>query len=147
MKSLITGSLLWLALTAAGAQTVVHRCGNSYSQAPCPQSTVIDVADPRSGAQQAGAERVNDDQRRLAAQMHRDRVTDERARRPAAAANLGGAPGHVQPLAAGQVSASAHSRRRSKTSRLATERILVPNDSTAARTPSDSPARNRRAAP
>lgn len=147
MKSLITGSLLWLALTTAGAQTIVHRCGNSYSQAPCPQSTVIDVADPRSAVQQAGAERVNDDQRRIAAQMHRDRLADERARRPTAAANLGGTPSDVRPLAAGSASASAHSRRRSKTSRLATERILVPNDSTAARTPSDSPAGNHRAAP
>jgi hypothetical protein len=37
---------------ATAAQTV-YRCGNSYSQKPCPGGAAVDAADPRSAAQAA----------------------------------------------------------------------------------------------
>lgn len=50
----IVSTVLWLACTAATAQTV-YRCGNSYSQTPCPNGVALDVADPRTPAQRAEA--------------------------------------------------------------------------------------------
>ena len=43
-------TVLCLAGAAAWAQTV-YRCGNSYSQTPCPNAVALDVADPRTPAQ------------------------------------------------------------------------------------------------
>ncbi len=87
---LIVATLLACALFAAQAQTV-YRCGNAYSQAPCPQAQAVDVSDPRSATQQAEARRVADDERRLAAEMRRDRLAGERSVRHLAAASLSGA--------------------------------------------------------
>ncbi len=86
----IVAALLAAALSAAQAQTV-YRCGNAYSQAPCPQAQAVDVSDPRSAAQQAEARHVANDERRLAAEMRRDRLADEGSARNFAAASLSGA--------------------------------------------------------
>ncbi len=94
---LIAATLLAAALSAAQAQTV-YRCGNAYSQVPCPQAQPVDVSDPRSATQRAEARRVADDERRLAAGMRRDRLADEGSARNFAAVSLSGAP--PTPLAA-----------------------------------------------
>lgn len=41
--------------TGASGQNV-YRCGSSYSQKPCPDAVVVEVADPRSEAQKAQAD-------------------------------------------------------------------------------------------
>ena len=69
------------------AQTV-FRCGSVYSQTPCPQGKVVEATDPRSAAQRAEAKRVAADERKLAADMRRDRVAEESALQPAAAGSL-----------------------------------------------------------
>ncbi len=97
MKRIVATLLAAAALSAAQAQTV-YRCGNAYSQAPCPQAQTVDVGDSRSAAQQAEARRVADDERRLAAEMRRDRLADEGSVRNLAAASLGAA--QPTPLAA-----------------------------------------------
>ena len=90
MKLIVVALLAAATLSAAQAQTV-YRCGNAYSQAPCPRAQAIDVSDPRSATQQAEARRVAGDERRLAAEMRRDRLADEGSARNSAAASLSGA--------------------------------------------------------
>ena len=89
MKAILA-LLLCLLTPLAGAQPV-YRCGNAYSQSPCPDGgRVVDAADPRSAAQRAEAQRVVADEKRLAAEMHRERMAQEKAIRPPGAASLGG---------------------------------------------------------
>ena len=109
---LIVATLLAAALSAAQARTV-YRCGNAYSQVPCPQAQPVDVSDPRSATQQAEARRVADDERRLAAEMRRDRLADEGSARNAAAASLSAA----RPTALAAAPERPHKNRRLKLSR------------------------------
>lgn len=90
MQLIVATLLAAAAMSAAQAQTV-YRCGNAYSQAPCPQAQAVDVGDSRSAAQQAEARRVADDERRLATEMRRDRLADEGSAPNFAAASLSGA--------------------------------------------------------
>jgi hypothetical protein len=69
------------AVASAAAQPI-YRCGNAYSQVACLQGELIDAADPRSEAQRAEAVRVAAEDRRLAAQMQRDRLAEEAALAP-----------------------------------------------------------------
>lgn len=142
-----TAGLLWAMLSVAHAQTTVHRCGNTYSQLPCHQSTVIDVDDSRSRAQQVSAERVNADQRRLATQMQRDRLAETRATRPAAAVNLGSTPGKALPAADRPRSTRSLKGSRSRTRQVVPERFLIPGDETARPTPKGRATRNRQTDP
>jgi hypothetical protein len=81
--------LLAMAAGAAMAQkTPIYRCGQTYSQTPCPDGHLIDSADPRTAAQRAQAKRVVENEKRLAAQMERDRHAAEAASAPAIAAAL-----------------------------------------------------------
>ena len=89
MKLIVATLLAAAAMSAAQAQTV-YRCGNTYSQAPCPHAKRVEVSDERSPAQQAEARRVADDERRVAAEMRRERLADERASRSSGAASLSG---------------------------------------------------------
>ncbi|MEO8808094.1 MAG: hypothetical protein ABI433_18590 [Burkholderiaceae bacterium] len=89
MKLIVATLIVVAAVSAAQAQTV-YRCANTYSQAPCPQATLVEVGDERSAAQQAEARRVAADERRLAADMRRERLADERATRVGGAASLSG---------------------------------------------------------
>ena len=93
MKLIVAPLLAALVMTAglsAGAAQTVYRCGSAYSQVPCPEAKVVEVGDARSPAQQAQARRVADDERRLAAEMRRERLVDERSWRGGAAASLSG---------------------------------------------------------
>ena len=85
----LAASVLTLLFTVIGAQAqTVFRCGSVYSQTPCPQGKVVEVTDSRSAAQRAEAKRVAADERKLAADMRRDRINEENARQPAAAGSL-----------------------------------------------------------
>ena len=89
MKLIVATLLAAAAMSAVQAQTV-YRCGNAYSQTPCPQAKLVEVSDDRSPALQAEARRVADDERRLAADMLRERLAEERASRPGGAVSLSG---------------------------------------------------------
>lgn len=89
MKLIVVTLLAAGAMSAAQAQTV-YRCGNAYSQAPCPDAKLVEVGDSRSPAQQAEARQAAADDRRLAADMRRDRLADEHAIRNSGAASLSG---------------------------------------------------------
>jgi hypothetical protein len=69
------------------AQTV-YKCGNSYSQLPCPNATVIN-ADPRTSAQKTQADLATARDARNAAAMEKARLQQEKAD---LAANTPGAP-------------------------------------------------------
>lgn len=113
---LTTASMLLLFLsTSAGAVAAqpIYRCGAAYSQLPCPHARVVDADDTRSMAQRVEAIRVVDSDRRLAADMRRDRLADEATRRPAGAASLSG----TALAAAGQTLPRAQPKSAKKTTR------------------------------
>lgn len=90
-------AMLYLTLCGLGsivnAQTV-YRCGpdgRSYSQTPCAGGRTIEVADTRSDEQRRQSRAAIDADKRLAAELERDRLAGERRPAPAAA-SLGGAP-------------------------------------------------------
>lgn len=85
---MIAGLVLALSGTAAGASPI-YRCGSTYTSAPCPQAVALDNVDARSTAQQAEARATIEQQKRLGAEMERDRRREEAAHRPALAGSFG----------------------------------------------------------
>ena len=77
LSHLIAVVLLCLA-TATSAQTV-YRCGNSYSQQPCPGGNAVDTSDPRSPEQQKAAQQGAQHERRVADALEKQRVKEEEA--------------------------------------------------------------------
>ena len=61
----------------AGAQTT-YKCGNSYSQQPCPGGTVVDTADPRTSAQKTQAEQATQRDAKLASELEKSRLQKEK---------------------------------------------------------------------
>jgi hypothetical protein len=76
-----------LASADAGAQTI-YRCGNEYTRVPCANGKALEAGDGRSAAQRAEARRNTYSDKRLAAEMERDRRREEAAHPPAAAGSL-----------------------------------------------------------
>jgi hypothetical protein len=70
-------ALLALNGSMAGAQTV-YRCGNSYSQQPCPGGSEVPSADPRTLGEAQRATRVANADARLADQMEKARLAQEK---------------------------------------------------------------------
>jgi len=83
MKRLAFAAMLLSALCTAQAQ--VYRCGQTYSQTPCPEGKLIDSSDPRSAAQRAEAKRAVAKEKQLAADLERERRQRESGVAPAAA--------------------------------------------------------------
>lgn len=65
-------------MTVAWAQTTVYRCGNSYSQTPCPEGKAVSVDDRRSAAQQQLAQSSAERQAKQAEGLEKDRIKQER---------------------------------------------------------------------
>jgi hypothetical protein len=76
--------LLAFAAGAAVAKTPIYRCGQTYTQTPCPDGHLIDSADPRTAAQRAEAARVAEREKDLARKMERERQAAEAASAPTA---------------------------------------------------------------
>ena len=109
----------------------VYRCGNVYSQTPCPQGRIVEATDPRTAAQRADARRVADDERRLAAEMRRDRLADQAALKPAAASSLSGPPPAPAKSASGVERGHSKKKRHSAKPAPTTDVIVVePNSRT-----------------
>jgi hypothetical protein len=66
-----------LAAQAAGAQTV-WRCGNSYSQQPCPGGSAVSAADTRTPAEAQRASSVAQADMKLADKMEKERLAREK---------------------------------------------------------------------
>ena len=124
MKPVVAALLLCLVALSATAQPV-YRCGNEYSQSPCPQGKIVEATDPRTPAQRSEAQRAAASERRLAADLQRERLADQAARQPALAGSLGGpvaAP--AQPVAAHKGHPSKRKRASAKPDEL-TDAIVV----------------------
>ena len=96
MKHLVAASILVLCATAiSAAPTAIYRCGpdgREYSQIPCADGKLIDASDPRSAAQRSEALKVAARERQRAAELERERRTNEAAIKPASASGFNGRP-------------------------------------------------------
>ena len=63
--------------TGATAQTT-YRCGDSYSQAPCPGAVVIDTADDRTAGPKLQADLATGRDARIAEAMRKTRLEQEK---------------------------------------------------------------------
>ena len=64
-------------LAGAAAAQPAYRCGNSYSQTPCPQAVIIDDADQRTPLQKAQADKATVRDARTANAMEQARLRQE----------------------------------------------------------------------
>lgn len=83
---------LLLGAVVASAQTPatgVYRCGNSYSDAPCPGGTAVAADDPRSAAQQQQSQDAKRREANLADRLAAERRARERAAIGQRAAGIG----------------------------------------------------------
>lgn len=71
-----------LACTLATAQNI-YKCGNSYSQTPCPDGRTVDASDPRSPAQKAQADAATRRDARMADALEKSRLRNEAKQRVA----------------------------------------------------------------
>ena len=78
------------------AQTI-YRCGNAYSEAPCPGGVAIDVNDRRSAAQKAQTDAAARQAAASALQMERERLALERSVRGPATGNPSAAKARTPP--------------------------------------------------
>ena len=96
MKHLVAASILVLCATAiSAAPTTIYRCGpdgREYSQVPCVDGILIDASDPRSAAQRSEALKVAARERQRAAELERERRTNEAAIKPASASGFNARP-------------------------------------------------------
>lgn len=72
-------ALCAIQITAHGQNA--YRCGNSYSQTPCPGGAAVDTADSRSSAQKAQSDAVIERDKATANSMEKSRLQQEEALR------------------------------------------------------------------
>ena len=65
------------ALPSLSTAQVSYKCGNSYSQTPCPDAVVLDKTDQRTSAQKAQADLATQRDARLANTMEKARLQQE----------------------------------------------------------------------
>jgi hypothetical protein len=105
-RSLMLVTLVALA-GAAQAGQAIYRCGQTYSQTPCPDGKIVESTDPRTAAQRAEAKRVAVKEKQLAAKMERERKEREAASAPQGAASLS-APAAAEPASSPASKPKAH---------------------------------------
>jgi len=66
-----------LALAAAAQAQSIWRCGNSYSESPCPGGSTVAAVDDRPAADIEAAQRVAEREQHLAAQLRAERAQRE----------------------------------------------------------------------
>jgi hypothetical protein len=80
MKRNLTIAVLGLAasgwIAPAAAQTI-YRCGNSYSQQPCPGGTLVPADDARSASQRSQTSRASERDAKAADAMEKARLKEE----------------------------------------------------------------------
>ena len=77
MLARLSAAMLLALLAGAAPAQLIYRCGDSYSQTPCPGGRVLDSSDPRTAAQRAEAKRAAIKERQLAAKLERERLANE----------------------------------------------------------------------
>jgi hypothetical protein len=76
MKRQLIIALLASACGAAGAQTI-YRCGNTYSEQPCPAGTTVEAARPADPAEVAASRKETERQMKVAGEMEKARLKEE----------------------------------------------------------------------
>jgi hypothetical protein len=76
-ENIILAAALVLSSAAAQAQTV-YRCGNSYSQQPCPGAAPVAAGDPRTPAEAARSGSVASADAKRADAMEKARIAQEK---------------------------------------------------------------------
>lgn len=71
-------AILSPSLTTVAAGTNVYKCGSTYSQFPCPGGEAIKVNDIRSGAQKAQSDRAIASDKKIANDMAKNRLKQEK---------------------------------------------------------------------
>lgn len=66
------------AVAGTAAAAPIYRCGNTYSQQPCPEGRIVEATDPRSAAQRAEARRVAAAERKATAEAEHERKTQDK---------------------------------------------------------------------
>jgi hypothetical protein len=80
MKRALTIAALCLAAggwTAPAAAQNIYRCGNSYSQQPCPGGTVVPADDARSASQRSQTSQASERDAKAADAMEKARLKEE----------------------------------------------------------------------
>jgi hypothetical protein len=80
---LAAAALLAASLHGAAAAQQVYRCGNEYSQQPCPGGKPVEVADPRTQAEAKRADAETARQSKAADAMEKARLQQEAKAAPA----------------------------------------------------------------
>ena len=75
-RQLIIIALLACGCGAASAQTI-YRCGNTYSEQPCPAGTTVQAARPADSAEVAASRKETELQMKVADAMEKARLTEE----------------------------------------------------------------------
>lgn len=112
MKRLAFAMIMGAAACAAQAQAI-YRCGQTYSQTPCPDGRIIDSSDPRTAAQRVAAKRAAAKEKQLAAKMETERRAQESAQAASQAASTGTSV--APPVRTVVASAPANPKHKSKT--------------------------------
>ena len=68
---------VWVAAAANAAGEEIYRCGDTYSQKPCPGGRAIEAADPRSASQGAQASQAAKRDAKTADAMEKARLKEE----------------------------------------------------------------------
>lgn len=71
------GLLILSALSMAATAQVAYRCGNSYSQTPCPDAVIVDTDDKRTSAQKLQTDQATQRDARIADAMEKARLQQE----------------------------------------------------------------------
>ena len=71
------------ALSTGAAAQNIYKCGNSYSQEPCPGGAIIDVTDRRSSDQKKQTDMAASSDAKTADRMEKSRLQQEKADRGA----------------------------------------------------------------
>lgn len=66
------------ALSTLATAQITYKCGDSYSQTPCPGAVVIDTADNRTAEQKLQADSATGRDARIAAAMQKTRLEQEK---------------------------------------------------------------------
>ncbi|MDF2464908.1 MAG: hypothetical protein K0Q43_3143 [Ramlibacter sp.] len=80
MKRILTAALLFAALTGwvpPAAAQAIYRCGDSYSQQPCPGGKVVAADDSRSASQKSQTDQAVRRDAKAAEAMEKARLSDE----------------------------------------------------------------------
>lgn len=71
-------------ISTMAASQEVYRCGNAYSQKPCPQGVVVDVQDARTAAQKGESDAMIKRETAAANAMEKARLKEEATQRATA---------------------------------------------------------------